>query len=126
MAAVSCRYNLQKDLWPGSCIEIDTSQPSVAGGGPPWPNGGQCGILEQGHRTLYVNYDLSTNTQPIAECGDGNGTGSGCDNNMSDTKTNGSGCGVGGSNSCGAPPPTTPQLPGLSNWSVTYSCVPAE
>jgi hypothetical protein len=132
--SAGCVYNLQKDLWPGQCIDVDTSQPNVAGGGPPWPNGGQCAVLENGNRDIYVNWSTAAGAQPLAECGtnnatapggSANGTGAGCSNNSTVTKTNG-GCGSGGSNSCGSPVPPVPALPGLSSWSVTYSCVPAE
>jgi hypothetical protein len=132
--SAGCQYNLKNDLVPGACIDIDTSKPNVPGGGPPWPNGGQCAVLENGNRDIYVNWNLGANVQPLAECGtnsatapggSANGTGAGCKNNSTVTKTNGASCGSGGTNSCGAAagPPT---IPGLSSWTVTYTCVPAE
>ena len=132
-----CQYNLPRALGPGACIDINTGAPNVAGGGPPYPNGGQCAVLQVGKRDLYLNWDLNTGTEPVAECGTNNptapapalaganGTGAGCTNNSTSTKTTGANCGAGGTNSC-APPATAPAVPSLSSWTVTYSCVPAE
>lgn len=130
----TCQYTLQNALQPGACTGIDTSQPNVASGGPPFPNGGQCAILETGDRAIYINWNNTTSKQPIAECGTNhatapggstNGTGAGCNNNSTGDKSNGTNCGPTGTNACGAPA-GPPAVPSLSNWTVSYSCVPAE
>lgn len=92
-------YTLAAPLGPGACVNV-------------------YGIaFDTGQRMLYVNP-----TKSVTECGSGfAGAGGGCRNNSAAVKATGSGC----TPKCG-PGASSPSVPRLRSWQITYACAPAE